>query len=296
MQSSNSVYQEQFIPSHLERFWQSFRKNAFAVFAFWVLVVLVIVTIAAPWLTPFDPNFQTGLSLLPPSWDINGKVEYFLGTDDLSRDILSRLVAGSRSTFGAALVVAFSAGVVGVVVGIIGGMLKGIISSILNHLLDAALSIPSLLLAIILVAVYGTGEKQALFAVWLALVPRFIRATYLSVSDEMKKEYILSARLDGASDVYLLYYSILPNILVTLANTLTRSTSTAILDIAALGFLGLSSQAASPEWGNMLRHSIEYAYVAPWTVALPGFAIALCVLMVNLFGDGVSQSINAGTE
>ncbi|WP_028022722.1 putrescine export ABC transporter permease SapC [Enterovibrio calviensis] len=293
---SNSVYLEQHIPTQLERSWKAFRENTLAVFGFWWLCVLILITLLAPWISPYDPQFQTGHLLQPPSWDNAGTVDYFLGTDDLTRDMLSRLIAGSRLTFGYAVLVALAAAVLGVLIGILAGMTSGLKSSFLNHILDTVLSIPSLLLAIIVVAFYGPGELSILLAVWLALIPRFIRAVYTAVHAEMEKEYILASRLDGANSFYLLYHSVLPNILIVLSTELTRAISVAILDIAALGFLGLGAQAPSPEWGAMLGDSIELVFTAPWTVTLPGLAIMISVLVVNLVGDGVSQALNAGTE
>ncbi|MDF2185853.1 putrescine export ABC transporter permease SapC [Grimontia hollisae] len=293
---SNSVYQEAHIPNQIERSWKAFRENTLAVFGFWCLCLLVLVTVLAPWIAPFDAQYPTGELLMPPSWDTKGSVDYFLGTDDLTRDMLSRLIEGSRLTFGYAILVALAASIIGVLIGILAGMTSGLKSSFLNHLLDTVLTIPSLLLAIIVVAFQGPGELNILLAVWLALIPRFIRAVYTAVHAEMEKEYILAARLDGANNFYLLYHSVLPNILVTLSTELTRAISVAILDIAALGFLGLGAQAPSPEWGAMLGDSIELVFTAPWTVTLPGLAIMISVLVVNLVGDGLTQAINAGTE
>lgn len=135
-----------------------------------------------------------------------------------------------------------------------------------------------------------------MLAIWLALIPRFIRAVYTAVHNEVEKDYIMAARLDGANDFYLLYNSILPNILTVLTNEFTRAISIAILDIAALGFLGLGAQAPMPEWGAMLGDSIELIYLAPWTVTLPGLAITFSVLVVNLVGEGLRQAINAGID
>ncbi len=294
--SSSSVYHEQKTPTQFSRSWGAFRKNALAITAFWALVFLLFIALFSPWITPFDPQFQTGFLLLPPSWDFTGRVEYFLGTDDLSRDILSRLIAGARLTFANALFVAFSAAILGIFIGILAGMTSGLTSSLLNHLLDILLSIPSLLLAIIIVAFHGPGEFSALLAVWLTLIPRFVRSAYTCVSSEMQKEYILAAKLDGASHFTLLYHCVLPNILAALITEITRAISVAILDIAALGFLGLGGQSNAPEWGAMLSNSIELIYTAPWTVTLPGLAIMFSVLLINLVGDGLSQAINAGTQ
>ncbi|NOH63013.1 MULTISPECIES: putrescine export ABC transporter permease SapC [Vibrio] len=293
---TDNVYQEEQIPTQFERFWRSYRANGLAMFGLWCLGLIVLVTIASPWLAPHDPQAQTGELLVPPSWNPAGTVEYFLGTDDLGRDILSRLIVGSQLTFGAAVIITLIATVVGCLIGILAGMTKGLVSSTLNHLLDTVMSIPSLLLAIIFVAFLGFGEFNILLAICLALIPRFVRSVYIAVHTEVEKDYIMAARLDGANDFYLLWNSILPNILVVIASEVTLALSIAILDITALGFLGLGAQAPSTEWGAILGDSVELIYLAPWTVTLPGLAIMFIVIVINLVGEGVRQALNAGIE
>ncbi len=293
---TNSVYQEEHIPTQFERFWRSYRANSMAMFALWCLVLIVLITLTAPWIAPNDPQMQTGELLLPPSWNPAGTVDYFLGTDDLGRDILSRLIDGSRSTFGYAVLISAVAAIIGCIIGILAGMTTGLLSSTLNHLLDTVMSIPSLLLAIIFVAFLGFGELNIMLAIGLALIPRFIRSVYLAVHREVEKDYIMAARLDGANDFYLLWNSILPNILVVIASEITMALTIAILDITALGFLGLGAQAPSTEWGAILGDSVELIYLAPWTVTLPGLAIMFTVIIINLVGEGVRRALNAGTE
>jgi len=293
---SNNIYQEQKIPTQWERAWQNFRSNSLAMFGLWCLFFLLIITFSAQFIAPYAPNQQVGELLMPPSWDPSGHVEFFFGTDDLGRDILTRLLLGSQLTFGYALLIALASSVIGIVIGVMAGMTRGLKSSFLNHILDTVLSIPSMLLAIIVVAYMGPGEVNILLAIWLALIPRFIRAVYTAVHSEVEKDYIIAARLDGANDFYLLYNSILPNILTVITTEITRAISIATLDIAALGFLGLGAQAPSSEWGAMLGDSIELIYLAPWTVTLPGLAITFSVLVVNLVGEGLRQAINAGID
>ncbi|UUM29612.1 putrescine export ABC transporter permease SapC [Vibrio japonicus] len=293
---TDSVYQEEHIPTQFERFWRSFKSNNLAMFGLWCLALIIVLTLLSPWIVPHDPQEQTGILLLPPSWNPEGTVEYFLGTDDLGRDILSRLLSGSQLTFGAAVIITAIASFIGCIIGVLAGMTRGLISSTLNHLLDTVMSIPSLLLAIIFVAVLGFGEFNVLLAICLALIPRFIRSVYLAVHNEVEKDYIMAARLDGANDFYLLWNSILPNILVVIAAEVTAALSIAILDITALGFLGLGAQAPSTEWGAILGDSVELIYLAPWTVTLPGLAIMFTVIVINLVGEGVRRALNAGIE
>jgi cationic peptide transport system permease protein len=133
-------------------------------------------------------------------------------------------------------------------------------------------------------------------AVWLAILPRMVRDIYSAIHDELEKDYVVAARLDGASNINILWHAILPNILGLLIAEFTRAFSMAILDIAALGFLDLGAQLPSPEWGAMLGDSLELIYVAPWTVMLPGAAITASVLSVNLLGDGIRRALDAGVE
>ncbi|CAE6897066.1 ABC transporter permease subunit [Vibrio sp. B1FLJ16] len=293
---TNNVYQEEHIPTQFERFWRSYRANGLAMFGLWCLIFIVLITIFAPLIAPFDPQAQSGELLVPPSWSPSGTVDYFLGTDDLGRDILSRLIIGSQLTFGAAVGITLTAGIIGCLIGVLAGMTKGLLSSTLNHLLDTVMSIPSLLLAIIFVAFLGFGEFNILLAICLALIPRFIRSVYIAVHTEVEKDYIMAARLDGANDFYLLWNSMLPNILNVIAAEFTLAMSTAILDITALGFLGLGAQAPSTEWGAMLGDSVELIYIAPWTVTLPGLTIMFTVITLNLVGEGIRRSLNAGIE
>ncbi len=293
---SNDLYQSRLVIRQRERFLKHYRNNTIAMIGLWMGIILIGLCLMTPWLAPYAPMASITDGLLPPSWYPNGHIRWFLGSDDLGRDMLSRLLWGSRITFGSAILIGLSASALGILIGILAGMTKGVLSSILNHLLDTILSLPSLLIAIIMVAFLGAGENNLLLAIWLSLIPRVIRATYQCVHQEIHKEYIIASRLDGAKQIYLLYHAILPNILPTLISEITRAISIAILDIATLGFLGLAGNLHSPEWGAMLGSSTELIYLAPWTITLPGLAILISVLTINFIGDGLQQALNAGTN
>jgi cationic peptide transport system permease protein len=293
---NTSVYVEESIPTQRERFWRHFRSNNLAMFGLWNLGVIILITLLSPLITPHDPIGQSSVLLQPPSWAQEGSIEYFLGTDDLGRDILSRLLSGSQITIGSALFITLIAAIIGCMIGAFAGMTKGLISSTLNHLLDTVMSIPSLLLALIFIAFFGTGMVSIMMAICLTLIPRFIRSVYQAIHSEVEKDYIMSAKLDGADKWYLLTVSILPNILAALAAEFTFALTVALLDITALGFLGLGAQAPSPEWGAILGDSVELVYLAPWTVLLPGLAIMYTVITINLVGEGVRDALNAGVE
>ncbi|GAM71849.1 peptide transport system permease protein sapC [Vibrio sp. JCM 19236] len=155
---NTSVYLEENIPTQRERFWRHFRSNNLAMFGLWNLGVIALITLTATFIAPHDPIAQSSVLLQPPSWAKEGAIEYFLGTDDLGRDILSRLLIGSQVTIGSAVLITIIAAIVGSIIGALAGMTRGLLSSILNHLLDVVMSIPSLLLALIFIAFLGTGD------------------------------------------------------------------------------------------------------------------------------------------
>ncbi|MFQ1939808.1 ABC transporter permease subunit [Aeromonas veronii] len=297
MQDKSNIYPELKILSPLEQTWVSYSRNPLAMAGLWCFLLLLLITLVGPLVVPYGIDEQhTDKLLLAPSWAATGNIDYFLGTDDLGRDMLSRLVVGARLTFGYALVVVVIAMVVGSAIGILGGMSKGLKSSVLHHLLDTLLSIPSLLMAIIMVAIMGPGFGNTLIAITLALIPPFIRATYNAVHAEMQKEYITASRLDGSPPFRIMRLAILPNIVETLVAQTTRTLSAAILDISAVGFLGLGAQSPQPEWGTMLADSSDLIYLAPWTVTLPGIAILFSVLVTNLVGEGIREALKEGND
>nr|WP_086940528.1 putrescine export ABC transporter permease SapC [Thaumasiovibrio occultus] len=293
---SNNIYAEDRIPNQWVRAWQNYRKNTLAMLGLWSLGTLLLITLAAQWLAPYEATTQLPDIFLNPSWHPDGKVDYFFGTDDLGRDMYSRIILGTQYTFGSALIVAIIASLIGIVIGVLAGMTRGLLSSTLNHILDTIMSIPSLLLALVIVVFLGTGLTQVMIAIGLSLIPRVIRAIYTAVHQELEKDYIMASRLDGANDIYLLYHSILPNVLPVIIAEVTRAISVAILEIAALGFLQVGAQSPTPEWGSMLGEALHVVDTAPWTVTLPGMAITFCVLIINLVGDGLKQAITAGID
>lgn len=291
------VYPEIQIPSALGQTWAAYRQDTLAMVGLWGLLLLLLVMVFGPHLVSFDPLQQDpDALLLPPSWTKNGTIGYFFGTDDLGRDLLSRLVYGARLSFGSALLATLVALLVGCLLGLLAGMSRGLTASVLHHMLDTLLCIPSLLLAIVLVALLGSGMVNVVLAITLALIPQFIRATYTAVRLELDKEYVMAARLDGSPPYRILRWAVLPNILDTLVGQTNRALSAAILDICAVSFLGIGAQAPTPEWGSMLAGGLELIYVASWNVTLPGLAIMLSVLITNLVGDGLRNALQKGME
>ena len=287
-----SLYQEEFHPSPLQHTWIEFKQSHIALLGLWVLAFFVVLVTIGPFIAPFDPLMQNVDSLMiPPAWQANGSITHLFGTDSLGRDLLSRMIYGCRMTMGISLMLVMLAMLVGVAIGAVAGMSKGVRSSVINHLLDSIMVIPTLLIAIIIVAILGTGLVNSMWAIALALIPQFIHNTRDFVRDEMNKDYIMAAKLDGASKPHLFFFSILPNMVEMLVVQGTLALSIAILDISALGFLNLGAQAPSPELGTMLSEGLETAYISPWSIALPGSAIFLMVLSVNLVGDGLRSAL-----
>jgi cationic peptide transport system permease protein len=272
--------------------WMEFKQNHIAVAGLFCLTFFIVITIFCPVLAPFDPNLQQTSSLLvSPAWDPNGGITHLFGTDALGRDLLSRVIYGCRMTFGISILLVIFAMFVGVGLGAVAGMTKGLRSSFLNHTLDSIQAIPTLLIAIIIIAILGTGLVNSMWAIALALIPQFIHQTRDFVHQELSREYTMAATLDGASKVQIFVRSILPNMGETLVVQATLALSVSILDISALGFLNLGAQAPSSELGTMLSEGIEVAYIAPWSIALPGGALFLMIVSINLVGDGLRSAL-----
>lgn len=290
-------YLEEQNHSPTKQMWMLFKQRHPARIGIWLFLILLILAILSPILSPYSPyvHDQSAL-LLPPAWHEDGQIEYMLGTDDLGRDLLSRLMRGASLTFGLSILSVLIAMLFGIVIGALAGLSHGVKSSILNHILDLVLSIPSLLIAIIIVAILGPGLINTVWAIVLSSLPRFVHTIRNAIADELKKEYAIAYRLDGASMIQVLTHAILPNIFDSIIIVATMSISNAILDIAALGFLRLGAQAPSPEWGAMIAESLDLLYSAPWTVALPGILIFLSVLSTNLVGDGLSSALKRKLE
>lgn len=286
------IYQDDTIPSPMSRLWQIFSSNPLSLAGLWAVGFLLIIALFGPLMAPYPPDLASSHAiLLPPSWEKLGTVEHFLGTDELGRDLFSRLLTGTQLTFGLSILVVSISLLIGSLIGALSGMMRGIKSSILSHFLDGLLSIPSLLLAVLIVAIMGPGLSHVCLAVTLALIPQFVRTIHQSVHDELQKDYVTAAKLDGANQLQIFWFVIMPNVWETVIIQTTLAISSAILDIAALGFLGLGAQDPSPEWGTMVSLGVDNLLSYPWTVTIPGIAILFTVLSINLVGDGLKSAL-----
>lgn len=280
-------------PSAFAEFWHYFSENRGAVIGLWVFIALILLAILAPLIAPHDPTAQArDALLLPPAWSEGGNSSYLLGTDAIGRDMLSRLLYGARFSLFIGLVVVTIALIGGIVIGLVAGFFGGWIDSVIMRVMDVVLAFPSLLLALVLVAILGPGLMNAMIAIALVLQPHFARLTRAAVMGEKNREYVLAARVAGASKLRLMFRTILPNCLAPLIVQGTLSFSNAILDAAALGFLGMGAQPPTPEWGTMLAEAREFILRAWWVVTFPGLAILITVLAINLVGDGLRDALD----
>ena len=274
-------------------FWFYFKENRGAVVGLVIFVLLVLVAIFAPLIAPHDPAMQYRDSLLvPPIWQEGGKSGFLLGTDAVGRDILSRLIYGAQYSLFIGIVVVAIALVGGVIIGLIAGFFGGWVDSVIMRVMDVILAFPSLLLALVLVAVLGPGLTNAMIAIAIVYQPHFARLTRAAVMGEKRREYVTAARVAGAGNLRLMFKTILPNCLAPLIVQGTLSFSSAVLDAAALGFLGMGAQPPTPEWGTMLAEAREFILRAWWVVTFPGLAILITVLAINVMGDGLRDALD----
>ncbi len=275
------------------RLWQRFNANPLAVPALFIVVTFLLCALLGDLITPFSP-FESvdDHRLLPPSWFQHGSLIHLFGTDEFGRDLLSRIIYGARLTIGLAAAVVALALVMGFVLGAISAAIGGVFDIVVMRIMDVLLAVPSLLFAIVLVAALGSGLSNSVYAVALALLPHFVRSTRRSLREELAREYVAAARLDGAGGLILLTRTLLPNMATPLIVQTTLAMSTALLDITAIGFLGLGAQAPHPEWGALLYSAHDLIQIAPWTVIVPGAAIFLAVLSVNLVGDALRNALD----
>lgn len=277
----------------LSEFWFYFSENRGAVIGLYVFLALIVLAVLAPLIAPYDPAAQNRAALLlPPVWQDGGQSAYLLGTDAVGRDMLSRLMYGARFSLFIGVIVVTIALSGGITIGLIAGYFRGWIDVVIMRIMDVILAFPSLLLALVLVAVLGPGLVNAMIAIALVLQPHFVRLTRAAVMSEKTKEYVISARVAGAGPIRLMTKTILPNCLAPLIVQATLSFSTAILDAAALGFLGMGAQPPTPEWGTMLADAREFISRAWWVVTLPGLMILITVLAINLVGDGLRDALD----
>lgn len=277
----------------LREFWYNFSRNRGAVIGLFVFLLVILLAIFAPLLAPYGyaEKFDA-FQKLPPVWQEQGNWQFILGTDDIGRDMLSRLLYGARYSLLVGFVVALGAMIFGVIVGVVAGYFGGAVDTFIMRIMDIVLAFPSLFLALIVVNITGYGLQGAILATAIALQPHFVRLARAAVMAEKSREYVTAAKLAGAGRLRQMFKTILPNCMAPLIVQGTFSFSNAILDVAALGFLGMGAQPPTPEWGTMLSDGRSYIESAWWLVTFPGVCILVLVLAINLMGDGLRDAFD----
>lgn len=279
--------------SPLAEFWSYFIQNKGSLIGLCFICFIVFLAVFADFVAPHHPHEQfRDFILVPPAWAEGGNAQFWLGTDGVGRDILSRLIHGARLSLLIGLVIVTLSLIMGICLGLVAGFAGGFIDVAIMRFVDVLLSMPALLLAIAMVAILGPSIVNAGLALSLVYLPHYVRLTRASVLSEINKDYVVSSRVAGAGALRLMFITILPNCLAPLIVQATLGFSNAILDMAALGFLGLGAQPPLPEWGTMLATAREFIQSAWWVVTFPGLVILLTVLAFNLMGDGLRDALD----
>jgi len=280
-------------PGSLRLFWRSFSENRGAAIGLGVMVTLVLLAVFADVIAQHSPIEQyRDHFLTPPIWEDGGDRAFPLGTDDVGRDMLSRLVYGARLSLIIGTSVASLALMTGTILGLTAAFAGGIVDIAIMRLMDILLVFPSLLLAIVIVSILGPGLFNAMLAVAVVTLPGYTRLSRASALSELARDYVAATRCAGAGPLRLMFATVLPNCVAPLIVQVSLGFATAILDAAALGFLGLGAQPPTPEWGTMLAGALQFYQRAWWVLAFPGLAILITVLAFNLFGDGLRDALD----
>ncbi|SFZ85583.1 peptide/nickel transport system permease protein [Devosia enhydra] len=265
---------------------RNFLRNKGAIIGLVIISFLVFVAVFADVLAPYDPIAQTRAFLSPP----NGT--HWFGTDVLGRDMLSRVIHGTRISMAVGIGAVLIALVIGMAVGLLGGYFGGRIDAAVVMLIDTFMSFPGLLLAMVIAAMFGTSLPVVMLAVGLGEFTLFARLVRSAVYAERARDYVLASRSIGAGSFFIMARHVVPNIMPSIIVLVTLSIGNAILSAAALGFLGLGAQPPIPEWGNLVNVGRDYIQMAPWLIWFPGIAIMLTVLGANLLGDGLRDALD----
>ncbi|SQJ08516.1 dipeptide transporter permease DppC [Salmonella enterica subsp. enterica] len=254
---------------------------------------MILIAVFANFIAPYNPAEQFRDALLaPPVWQEGGSWAHILGTDDVGRDVLSRLMYGARLSLLVGCLVVVLSLVMGIILGLVAGYFGGLVDNIIMRVVDIMLALPSLLLALVLVAIFGPSIGNAALALTFVALPHYVRLTRAAVLVEVNRDYVTASRVAGAGAMRQMFVNIFPNCLAPLIVQASLGFSNAILDMAALGFLGMGAQPPTPEWGTMLSDVLQFAQSAWWVVTFPGLAILLTVLAFNLMGDGLRDALD----
>ncbi len=279
-------------PSPLRAFAAAFAENRGAMTGLAVLALIVFAAVFADVLAPHAPNEQFREFVRVRPAFTGGGWRFPLGTDGDGRDMLSRLIFGARISLLIGVSVMAFAFLIGVALGLLAAMAGSLVDVVVTRVMDVILATPSLVLAVVIVAILGPSLVNTIVAVTIVGLPRYVRVARASALGELNKDYVTAARVAGVGPLRLALTAVLPNCLAPLIVQAALGVSDAILEAAALGFLGLGAQPPTPEWGVMLADSREFIRSDPWIVTLPGLAILITVVAINLTGDGLRDALD----
>lgn len=280
-------------PHPLAQFWAAFKENRGALIGLAIVATVVLLALLADWVAPYSPTEQFRDAVrAAPAWADGGSARFWLGTDSLGRDQLSRLIHGARISLFIGLTVMGVSFVIGVALGLASASLGTAVDVAITRVMDLIMAVPSLVLAILVVAVLGPSLGNTIVAVSLVTLPRYVRLLRASALAELQKDYVTAARVAGVGRWRLMTRTVLPNCMAPLIVQAALGVSDAILEAAALGFLGLGAQPPTAEWGTMLADAREFIRSDPWLVTLPGLAILVTVVSINLMGDGLRDALD----
>jgi peptide/nickel transport system permease protein len=285
--SSSAASETAVLPRRKHRGLAKFMRNRAAVFGAALVLLIVVMAVFAPWLSHYDPVQASFMTVRQaPS------AAHWFGTDELGRDLLSRLMWGARASLLAGVVSVGIAVVIGVPLGLLAGYFGKLVDGVISRLADALLSIPFLVLAIALAAFLGPSLTNAMAAIGISAMPRFVRLTRGQAITVKAEEYVEGARAIGLGHTRIILRYILPNVLPPIIVQASLTIATAIIAEASLSFLGLGQLPPAPSWGSMLNTAKDFVSQAPWMSIFPGIAIFLAVLGFNLLGDGLRDALD----
>jgi ABC-type antimicrobial peptide transport system permease subunit len=288
----HQIYKVKKPPGPFGEMWLHYSHDTPSLIGLGFLVIMLFLAIFGPILTPYDASFVTGEYLVAPSWQDEGTPKYLLGTDELGRDIYTRLIYGLQIGLFSAILITFCSFVIGVSLGASAALLPQALKYTILRLSDIIVSIPSLLAAILIIATIGKGLTQVYLALLVVYVPLFIKTTFQSIKEEETKEYVLAAKANGANRSRLFFRSLLPNVAVPLIVQTSYSLANIMLDLAALGFLGMGAQAPTPEWGTMIYEAKDLLFTSPWQILIPGLALGISLFTIHMIGSGIRKALN----
>ncbi|MCZ6530736.1 MAG: ABC transporter permease [Chloroflexi bacterium] len=267
-------------------------SNKLAIVGILMLGTVILVAFMAPWIASQHPDKNGIFQAFPQNNKLPPSMDHPMGTDVIGRDMLSLIIYGARISLLVGVFAVSLAIILGSTLGAIAGFAGGTVDNVIMRIMDIMISFPTILLALVIVVILGPGLFNAMVAVGIVSIPAFARITRASVLGESGKDYVMAARSIGAGARRVLWRHVMPNTLSPIIVAASLGIAAAILDAAALGFLGLGAQPPTPEWGLLLSRNRGYMFTSPWMVFFPGISIMFLVLGFNLLGDGLRDALD----